>query len=196
MSYYHSEAAHESSSYYINSADSFYINDSRALQKEIRDVNYYITSIRRRLDDYDDGDISDVRSMIDKAVVLTSSAQRDITQFKEYVSNAPTPQDAMNRQQMLNKFTTSISNMAEELEDIVKKYASMKKEISAVSRQQYSKRQQDKQHTCGSSTSSSSTATSRSSYHPTLSQKNTGEDTRIATKKSEMHNISGDHHHK
>lgn len=71
--------------------------------------------------------------------------------FKEYVSNAPTPQDAMNRQQMLNKFTTSISNMAEELEDIVKKYASMKKEISAVSRQQYNKRQQDKQHTCGSS---------------------------------------------
>ncbi|EER11321.1 hypothetical protein Pmar_PMAR010027 [Perkinsus marinus ATCC 50983] len=75
----------------------------------------------------DDDDIDGVRKMIDEAVMLTSSAQRDVTQFKEYVSNAPTPQDAMNRQQMLNKFTNNVSNVAKQLEDVIKRYANIKK---------------------------------------------------------------------
>lgn len=50
-----------------------------------------------------------------------------ICRFKEYVSNAPTPQDAMNRQQMLNKFTNNVSNVAKQLEDVIKRYANIKK---------------------------------------------------------------------
>ncbi|KAF4654714.1 hypothetical protein FOL46_008566 [Perkinsus olseni] len=140
-----------------SSADSFYIKDSRTLQKEIRDINQHIISISKRLDDnatttssggggnvelssYSSSSggyaLDDVRSMIDKAVTLTSCAQKDVNEFKEYVCNAPTPQDAMNRQQMLNKFTNNVSTLAKQLEDVVRRYATLKKETAAAAEQQ------------------------------------------------------------
>ncbi|KAF4740261.1 hypothetical protein FOZ62_001458, partial [Perkinsus olseni] len=139
-----------------SSADSFYIKDSRTLQKEIRDINQHIISISKRLDDnattsssggnvellssYSSSSggyaLDEVRSMIDKAVTLTSCAQKDVNEFKEYVSNAPTPQDAMNRQQMLNKFTNNVSTLAKQLEDMVRRYATLKKEAAAAAEQQ------------------------------------------------------------
>ncbi|KAF4654716.1 hypothetical protein FOL46_008566 [Perkinsus olseni] len=173
-----------------SSADSFYIKDSRTLQKEIRDINQHIISISKRLDDnatttssggggnvelssYSSSSggyaLDDVRSMIDKAVTLTSCAQKDVNEFKEYVCNAPTPQDAMNRQQMLNKFTNNVSTLAKQLEDVVRRYATLKKETAAAAEQQqgYSnkKKKTNKRGNSGGPRSTTSSSSSRSHHH-------------------------------